>query len=146
MASTIRRADYQALAEFRYQIRRFLKFSEEALRAAGLEPQQYVLMLAIRGLPEGSEATISTLAGRLLLRHHSTVELVDRLVRRGMIRRVKGKADRRQVLIRLTPRGARVLEKLARQRLAELRSTGEELVRALDNLIQATHKGGASPG
>ncbi len=137
--------DYRALAEFRHQIRLFLSSSEEASRSAGLEPQQYMLLLAIRGLPEGEEATIGTLADRLLLRHHSTVELVDRMAVRRMIRRAQSQSDRRRVLIRLTARGERVLENLAVQRLEELRSTGKRLVRALDNLIQATRKG-AAPG
>ncbi len=136
--------DYRALAEFRHQIRRFLSSSEEASRSAGLKPQQYVLLLAIQGLPEGEAATIGTLADRLLLRHHSTVELVDRMAVRGMVRRVHNQADRRRVLIRLTQRGERLLEKLAVQRLEELRSTGRTLVRALDNLIQATRTGSAS--
>ncbi len=141
MSSAVSRTDYRALAEFRYQIRRFLNFSEQASHAAGLEPQQYLLLLSIRGLPEGMEATIRTLANRLLLRHHSAVELVDRLERRGMVHRVRSESDRRKVLVRLTPRGSRVLETLARQRLAELRSSGAALVRALDMLIGATCRG-----
>ncbi len=72
--------DYYALAEIRYQIRRFLHFSEEAAREAGLVPQQHQLLLALKGLPAGRKATISELAERLQLRHHSTVELIDRLV------------------------------------------------------------------
>ncbi|HYX50470.1 MAG TPA: helix-turn-helix domain-containing protein, partial [Ktedonobacteraceae bacterium] len=74
--------EYQTLAEFRYQLRRFLRFSEQAARAAGLEPQQHQLLLALKGLPEGRKATIGALAERLQLTHHSTVELVDRLVER----------------------------------------------------------------
>src|SRR2546425_9425912 len=93
-------AEYRALAEFRYQIRRFLNISEQAARAAGLEPQQYLLLLALRGLPEGKQkATILTLAERLQLRHHSVVGLIDRLEKRGLVRRVQGKEDRRKVLI-----------------------------------------------
>ncbi len=72
-------AEYRALAELRYRIRHFLREGDAKARAVGLEPQQYLMLLAIRGLPEGSEATIQTLAERLALKHHSVVELVDRL-------------------------------------------------------------------
>src|SRR6266481_7179066 len=82
-------ADYQALAEMRYQIRRFLHFSEQAARQAGLVPQQHQLLLALKGLPAGRKATISEVAGRLQLRHHSVVELIDRLVERGLIKRLR---------------------------------------------------------
>src|SRR2546425_2742175 len=136
-------AEYRALAEFRYQIRRFLNISEQAARAAGLEPQQYLLLLALRGLPEGKQATILTLAERLQLRHHSVVGLIDRLEKRGLVRRVRGKEDRRKVLISLTARGEQILGNLARKRLAELRATGPELVRALGAVIGATRKSAA---
>ncbi len=136
--------DYRALAEFRYQIRCFLNFAEQAARASGLEPQQYVMLLAIRGLPEGKQATIRTLAELMQIRHHSAVELIDRLVKRGLVRRVRGQEDRRNVLIRITVRGDKILGKLALQRLEELRSSGPALVRALDNLI-ARAKESASP-
>src|SRR5437588_7061226 len=89
--------DYRALAEFRYQIRRFLRFSEEAAYAAGLEPQQHQLLLAIKGLPEGRKATIGELAERLQLRHHSTVELIDRLVKRELVERHRDEEDQRRV-------------------------------------------------
>src|SRR5438105_14280317 len=96
--SEITHQEYQALAEFRYQLRRFLRFSEQAARAAGLEPQQHQLLLAVKGLPEGRKATISALAERLQLAHHSTVELIDRLAERGFIQRCRDEADHRQVL------------------------------------------------
>lgn len=140
MERAVSAADYRALAEFRYQIRRFLNVSDQAARAAGLEPQQYLLLLALRGLPEGRHATILTLAERLQLRHHSAVGLIDRLEKRELVRRVRGKEDRRQVLLSLTARGEQILGKLARKRLAELRFSGPELVRALDALIAATRK------
>ncbi len=133
-------AEYRALAEFRYQIRRFLNVSEQAARAAGLEPQQYLLLLALRGLPEGKQATILTLAERLQLRHHSVVGLIDRLEKRGLVRRVRGKEDRRKVLISLTARGEQILGNLARKRLTELRATGPELVRALGAVVGAIRK------
>jgi len=139
-------AEYRALAEFRYQIRRFLNVSEQAARAAGLEPQQYLLLLALRGLPEAKQATILTLAERLQLRHHSAVGLIDRLEKRGLVRRVQGKEDRRKVLISLTARGEQILDNLARKRLAELRATGPELVRALGAVIGAARKSAAGRG
>jgi DNA-binding MarR family transcriptional regulator len=138
MSRPLRNADYRALAEFRYQIRRFLNRSDQACRAAGLEPQQYQLLLAVRGLPEGKTATIGTLAERLQLRHHSAVELTDRLVSRGYACRARNAADRRQVLISLTERGHKILQALGRQRLAELRRSGPALVQALDVLIART--------
>ena len=98
-------AEFRSLAEFRYQIRLFLNGSEEAARGADLEPQQYLLMLALRGLPAGREPSIRELADRMQLRHHSVVELVDRLERRQLLRRERSLTDRRQVSLQLTPRG-----------------------------------------
>src|SRR5579863_6152029 len=103
--------EYRALAEFRYQIRRFLGFSEELVRAAGMEPQQHQLLLAIKGLPDGTLATIGELAERLQLRHHSTVELVNRLEKLEYIAREVSRKDRRQVIVHLTPAGANILRK-----------------------------------
>ncbi len=88
--------DYQALAEFRYEIRRFLNFSERLVRAAGIEPQQHQALLAIKGLPAHRIATIGVLAERLLIQHHSAVELVNRLEANGMLRRARGEVDRRE--------------------------------------------------
>jgi DNA-binding MarR family transcriptional regulator len=135
MGRGIRDADYRALAELRYQIRCFLNSADQAAREAGLEPQQYQLLLALRGLPEGRAATIRTLAERLLLQHHSTVELVDRLAAHGYVRRTRGSKDHRQVIVRLLPRGKRLLERVARERLGELRSGGQGLVGALRGVL-----------
>jgi DNA-binding MarR family transcriptional regulator len=132
-------AEYQALAEFRYQLRRFLRFSEQAARGAGLEPQQHLLLLAIKGLPEGKQATISTLAERLQLEHHSTVELIDRLVERGFVERCRDEADQRRVLVNLTARGEEVLKKLSRSHQAELRSVSPALVQTLNKLLTETN-------
>jgi DNA-binding MarR family transcriptional regulator len=140
MSPTVTPAAYRALAEFRYRIRCFLIASEEAARAVGLEPQQYLLLLAIRGLPEAQKPTIQTLADRLRVRHHSAVELIDRLEKHGFVRRVRGIKDRRQVLVRLTARGERVLARLAQQRLRELCATGPALVRALHTVISRTKR------
>jgi DNA-binding MarR family transcriptional regulator len=128
-------AEYRALAELRYRIRHFLREGDAKARAVGLEPQQYLMLLAIRGLPEGSETTIQTLAERLALKHHSTVELVDRLETRGYVRRTRSRDDRRRVFVSLLPRGERLLEQVARNRISELRSTGEALVGAIEALL-----------
>ena len=132
--------DYRALAEFRYQIRRFLRFSEEAAYAAGLEPQQHQLLLAIKGLPEGRKATIGELAERLQLRHHSTVELIDRLVKRELVERHRDEEDQRRVFVSLTSQGEEVLNTLSRHVLIELQSTGPALVRSLNELLVGTNK------
>ena len=131
-------AEFRALAEFRYQIRLFLNGSEEAARSADLEPQQYLLMLALRGLPAGHEPSIREMAERLQLRHHSVVELVDRLERRQLLRRERSRTDRRQVLLHLTPRGEKILTRLAKQRISELRTAAPALVRSLTAVIRST--------
>src|SRR5260370_42434693 len=98
MAAEITTDEYRALAELRYRIRHFLREGDVVAQAAGLEPQQYLLLLAIRGLPAGAEATIQTLAKRLVLKHHSTVELIDRLETHGYVRRSRGRDERPRVL------------------------------------------------
>ena len=127
--------DYRALAEFRYQIRRYMRFSEQMARAAGLEPQQHQLLLAVKGLPEGRKATIGELAERLQLQHHSTVELVDRLTERGLVARERDHEDQRRVIVHLTTEGQDILQRLANIALTELRSTGPNLVQALNSLL-----------
>jgi DNA-binding MarR family transcriptional regulator len=143
MSSEIKTEQYRALAELRHQIRQFLSEGDRAARGAGLEPQQYLLLLMIRGLPEGQSATIRTLADRLTLKHHSVVELVDRLEGNGYVRRARARDDRRNVIVSLLPRGERLLEEVARQRIDELRSNGHELVRAIDRLLDREEKLGA---
>jgi DNA-binding MarR family transcriptional regulator len=128
-------ADYESLAEMRYQIRRYLRFSEEASRKAGLEPRQYQLMLAIKGLPKEVRPRIGELAERLQIQHHSTVELVNRLASGGYVRRQRADADRREVLLALTPRGEKVLRKLFIHHRAELRMRGPALIAALRRAV-----------
>jgi DNA-binding MarR family transcriptional regulator len=140
MGSEIKTEQYRALAELRHQIRQFLSEGDRAARGAGLEPQQYLLLLMIRGLPDGMAATIRTLADRLTLKHHSVVELVDRLEGNGYVRRARARDDRRNVIVSLLPRGERMLEEVARQRINELRSNGHELVRAIDRLLDREGK------
>ena len=133
---------YREMAEFRYQLRRFLRFSELAAPAAGLEPQQYLLLLALRGLPEGTQPTVGALAERLQLRHHSTVELVDRLQRRGLARRARDVRDRRQMLVRITARGERVLRRLAQHHREALEVVGPRLGRALRAVLRHPRNAG----
>ena len=126
--------EYEALAEFRYQLRRFLRFSERTARSAELEPQQHQLLLAIRGLPLEKRPSVGELAERLQLQHHSTVELIDRTVERGLLERRRDTDDRRRVLICLTRQGKEVLEQLSVLHRTELRSMGPALVQALQAL------------
>jgi DNA-binding MarR family transcriptional regulator len=126
--------EYRALAEFRYQIRRFLGFSEELVRAAGLEPQQHQLLLAVKGLPEGATPTVGELAERLHLKHHSTVELVNRLENLGYVAREPGREDRRQVIVRLTQSGSSILRKLSLAHRQELEIAGPQLYKALRSI------------
>jgi len=135
---TLTLSDYEALAELRYQIRRFLSFSEQAARAAGLEPRQHQLLLGLKGLPAKARPTIGELADRLQIQHHSAVELVNRLSAAGYIRRARAGEDRREVLLSLTPRGEKVLRKLSLHHRAELRSAGPALVRALRRAMQGS--------
>jgi DNA-binding MarR family transcriptional regulator len=132
--------DYQALAEFRYHIRRFLRFSERAAREAGVEPQQHQLMLAVKGMPDGTQATISELAERLQIQHHSTVELVDRLANRGFVSRKRGSEDRRQVIVHLTAKGEKLLRDLSIHHRDELKQEGTELVSSLRKLMTSLGK------
>src|SRR5215469_1971102 len=127
-------SDYAALADFRYQIRRFLYFSEAAARQAGIEPQHHQLMLAIKGKADQEQARIAYLAERLQIQHNSAVELVDRLVKKGLITRTRGQQDRREVYVQLTPRGERILDELTRHTRSELRSAAPALVASLRRL------------
>ncbi len=130
-----RRIDYLALADFRYEIRRFLNFSETAARAAGIEPHQHQALLAIKGLPAQQIATVGVLAERLQIRHHSAVELTHRLETKGLILRSRGQADRREVLLRLTLRGEKLLQELTLSHRGELQLAGPKLVAALKSAI-----------
>jgi DNA-binding MarR family transcriptional regulator len=126
--------EYRALAEFRYQVRRFLGFSEEQVRALGMEPQQHQLLLAIKGLPDGATANIGELAERLQLKHHSTVELVNRLEKQGHVVRELSQQDRRQVIVHLTSSGAAVLRQLSLAHHQELETAGPRLAKALASI------------
>lgn len=129
------RIDYRALAELRYRIRVFVSFSERAARAQGIEPKQHQLLLAVKGLPDGLPPSVRVLAERLQLRHHSVVELIDRLQARGLARRVHSASDRRVALVAITARGEKLLRTLSVVHQAELRSAGPALALALQALL-----------
>jgi len=129
-------ADYQSLAELRYQIRRFLHFSEQEARSAGLEPRQHQLLLAVKGLPNGVRPRIAELAERLKIQHHSTVELANRLAAGGYIRRQRGGKDRREVLLSLTSKGEKVLQEMALHHWEELRMSGPALIASLSRVVR----------
>jgi DNA-binding MarR family transcriptional regulator len=127
--------NFQAMAELRYQIRRFLRFSETAAREAGIEPQQYQLLLAVRGLPDNLKPTVGVLAERMQLQHHSTVELIDRLVDRGFLCRLRATDDRRRVLVKLTQAGEEFLKKLSLHHWQEWQSVGPKFLHILQALL-----------
>lgn len=128
--------DYQELAEFRYELRKFIHFSEQTARAGGVEPQQQQLLLVVKGMPEGKLPTISNIAERLQLQHHSTVELIDRLEERVLVERHRDEQDQRRVLIQITPQGEEVLQELSFHNLEELRMAAPSLVRTLNALMK----------
>jgi DNA-binding MarR family transcriptional regulator len=141
--------DYRALAEFRYQIRLFLSFSEHAARAAGMEPQQHQLLLAIKGLPAARRPTIKALAERLCVQHHTVVALVDQVEARKLVRRKRHAKDRREILLVLTAQGERILRGLSVLHRDQLRIVGPTLVEALASIVgqqQQAQGAAATPG
>ncbi len=131
------KAQYETLASFRYILRRFIHFSEEAAQTAGVTPQQHQALLAIKGFPGRDHVTVGELAERLQLRHHSAVGLIDRLVAEKMVARTPSAEDRRQVLIQLTRRGENVLEKLTSVHREQLKQIGPKLRQLLEQLGRA---------
>jgi len=124
---SLHQSDYQRLAEFRYHLRGFLKFSERAASEMGLRPQQHQALLAIKGAP-GEHVTIGILAERLGIRHNSTVGLIDRLIMNGLVKRRQNPRDRREVLIDLTDRAERILTKLTLAHRNEVRKLAPLLI------------------
>jgi DNA-binding MarR family transcriptional regulator len=116
------KASYEALADFRFALRAFLAFSEKAALEAGLTAQQHQAMLAIRAAPEGEPLSVGAIAGRLLVRHHTAVELVDRLALMGMVARETDRHDKRRILVSLTKRGHAAIDELSSIHIEELRS------------------------
>src|SRR3954470_13218249 len=127
--SRLIKAQYETLAAFRYALRQFIHFSEEAASRTGLTPQQHQALLAIKGYPGRDCVSVGELAERLQLRHHSAVGLVDRLVAEKLVSRAPSSEDRRQVFIQLTSRGENVLAKLSSAHSQQLRRMGPGLRR-----------------
>lgn len=127
----------QILAEFRYRLRTFLQFSEQAAGQVKLHPQQHQLLLQVAGAPAGTKATIAYAAERLALRHHSTVELVNRSVAERLLLRSHDPQDRRRVILRTTAKGRRILKQLSQVHAQELRQLGPPLVRSLKRIARA---------
>lgn len=122
------------LADFRFELRTFLQFSESAALQAGLQPQQHQLLLQIAGAPDTLSPTVAYAAKRLALKHNSTVELVDRSEREGLLRRVTNSEDRRQAILRLTQKGKRLIAKLSDDHAHELDERAPRLIATLDKI------------
>ena len=137
--SKVSLADYRALAQFRYEIRKFLAFSEEAARNAGIEPQQHQALLALKGLPVDVEPTVGALAERLCVQHHTAGALVDKLEKHGWAKRQRSTLDRRHVLLTLTPEGSALLATLSALHREQLGTVGAGMVQALE-LIVSKHR------
>jgi DNA-binding MarR family transcriptional regulator len=131
--SALTKANYEALADFRCELRKFLAFSEAAAMEAGVTPQQHQLMLAIKGAPGRDSLSIGEIADRLLLRHHTIVELVDRLSDLGLVERNPDPTDRRKIQVSLTKSGNAAIDKLSSIHVEELRSIRP----TLRNLLKA---------
>jgi len=131
----VKDSDFRALADFRYHIRRYLDLSDRSAIAAGVEPKQYQLLLAIRGLPPDIEPTVGNIAQSLHTRHNSTVELLDRAETNNFVtrERVGGR-----VFVQLTSRGERFLQRIVAGRLRDLRAAGPDLAQTLNKLMQQT--------
>ena len=138
--SPVSQFEYETLAEFRHQLAAFLSRRRDAAAAAGLEAQQYELLLAIKGAPPGSQPNIKQLAEQLLLQHHSAVELTSRLEKRGLVQRQRSPQDRRSVLVSVTKAGDKVLEQVVRYSLSQLQLEGPHLLKTLRRLVKANPK------
>lgn len=134
----------RTLANFRFELRRFLHFSECAAEHAGLHPQQHQLLLQVAGAPEGAVVTIAYAAERLGLRHNSAVELVDRSEHEGLLTRKVDEGDKRRAILRVTRKGKHILGKLAGDHARELNELAPRLALALEHIkLHAGH--GAEP-
>jgi DNA-binding MarR family transcriptional regulator len=133
-SGSLSNSQYETLAAFRYALRQFIHFSDQAALGAGVTPQQHQALLAIKGFPGRDSITVGELAERLRLRHHSAVGLVDRLVSEKLMIRQPSSEDRRQVLVSLTERGEKILEKLSSVHREQLRQIGPEISHLLERL------------
>jgi DNA-binding MarR family transcriptional regulator len=139
-------AHLRKLAEFRYQVRRFLHISHVAAEEAGMRFQQYQMLQCVCGMPDGVEPTIAHVAARMFLKHNSTVELVDRTIAQGLLRRTGDPHDHRRILLRVTPEGERILASLGEFHTGQLEESGPELVRALNQVLEGRVENGAGSG
>jgi DNA-binding MarR family transcriptional regulator len=139
-------AHLRRLAEFRFQLRLFLRFSQDAAEQAGLRTQQYQLLQCVGGMPKGVVPTIANVAARMLLKHNSAVELVDRTIEQGLLRRVTDPVDHRCILLRVSSQGEQLLASLAEFHTRELEQLGPELVRALQRVLHAGPRAKARNG
>jgi DNA-binding MarR family transcriptional regulator len=128
------KTEYEMLAEFRYALRHYLRFSKNAVETAGITLQQHQALLFIMGYPNREQITIGELAERLQIKHHSAVGLVNRLEEQGLVERKQNEGDRRQVLIGLTQKGVAILESLASLHREELRHLGPQLCALLERI------------
>ncbi|HEX5324213.1 MAG TPA: MarR family transcriptional regulator [Capsulimonadaceae bacterium] len=133
-SEAISKLEYEALAEFRYTLRQFLRFSEEAAQEVGLTPQQHQALLAIEGFPDRSQITVGELAERLQIRHHSAVGLIDRLASQDLVARQPSSSDHRQVYVLVTKRGSQLLHRLSAAHREELRRIGPQFRTILERL------------
>lgn len=133
-SQSLSKGQYETLAAFRYALRQFLRFSEAAAQETGITPQQHQALLAIKGFPGRDSITVGELAERLQLRHHSAVELIDRLIVQKLVSRKATAEDRRRVLIQLSNRGEAILEKLSSTHREQLRRIGPEIKQLLERL------------
>ena len=143
VSSELSQSDYTALAEFRYRIRRFLKFSEQAAKAAGVTPRQHQAMLTIKGYGRGEGVLVGDLAEQLTIRHHSAVELSGRLCANGLATKERDPNDRRRTYLRLTERAEELLAQLSAAHLEEISRIESTLTRLLAAIER--HKEAASP-
>ena len=148
MSSRLKKPDSQlllrTLAEFRYELRKFIHFSEQAAVDAGLQPQQHQLLLQVVGAPEGQALTIAFAAERLCLQHHSVVELVNRSEREGLLVRTADTVDRRRAILEVTRKGELVLDRLAGDHTRELKEMAPRLATALKRIGKAVQDSAGS--
>jgi DNA-binding MarR family transcriptional regulator len=129
--ATVTKRQYEMLADFRYQLRRFLRYSERVTRSQGITPLQYQLMLQVEGYPGRDWATVTELAERLQAKHHGVVALLTRCAKRGLLARNASVSDRRSVEVRLTPKGKKLLLRIAQVQLEELQTLQGQFVPTL---------------
>jgi DNA-binding MarR family transcriptional regulator len=135
MTASVTQKDYSALAAFRYAMRKFLRASKEHLSAkAGLTPEQYEALLALKAFSGAEGLLVGELSERLQVKHHTAVSLTDKLLSRELVTKERGRTDRRRVHVKLTTAGSTLLASLAQIHLDELRARSPEMIEALRQL------------